>query len=609
MADAASPDPAVTTWTLGEELGRGALGRVVRVHGDDGRVLAGKLLHHSHRGDARAELRFDAEARLLAGVRHANLVGIHGVVAIGDERVLLMDLVDGPSLATLIARSGSVPAERAVRIARGIAAGLAEAHRRGVVHRDLKPANVLLAGDDTPRIVDFGLARAAALTGVAAGDLVVVGTPAYMSPEGVDPMAIDGRSDLYALGCILFEMLTGAPPFAGATSIATLEAHRHAPRPPLPGVAPELVRLVHALLAPAPADRPPSAQAVERALADHTALAPVPAAGAASACTRCGAPLVRAVPVCFACCAPQLGLGAGEHTVFVTGPGALTHKLDAGLRAHLIAWIDARPGLGLSSVRLAKSAPRLPFVLAGGLDAEGARGLVEAMVGLGLEARAVQGGRFALPELRKKTRQMSMRYLGIWAVSGWQAVTHMGVATIPVAIMGLLGSTAVAVHMSSRPVLERGERAALPQLGAALATSLARIAPVVQALQEERHRDALRGVVVRALGVGEVVPAAEAQRIDADLARVVDLALVAAARLDELERGVDPARLAGGDPALREQLRERDRLAAYLLDLTAQLDALRARWAAQRGPDASADAALAELRGHLDALDELRGRS
>lgn len=140
-------DPADTTWSLGAELGRGALGRVVRVQGSDGRTLAGKLLHRSLEGEPRARARFEAEARLLTGVSHPNLVGIHGLVEIGGERVLLMDLVDGPTLATLVAREAPLHLERAVALVRGIAAGLTEAHRQGLVHRDLKPANVKITPD------------------------------------------------------------------------------------------------------------------------------------------------------------------------------------------------------------------------------------------------------------------------------------------------------------------------------------------------------------------------------------------------------------------------------------------------------------------------------
>ena len=593
--------PRADALTLGAELGRGALGRVVRVEGGD-RPLAGKILHRSHRADPRAVARLEAEAHLLEGVRHPNLVGTHGLVELDGERVLLMDLVDGPSLATVIARDAPLGPDAAAALARGIAAGLAEAHRAGLVHRDLKPANVLVASDGAPRIVDFGLARATALTGVAAGDLVVVGTPAYMAPESLDPMAIDARSDLYALGCILFELLTGRPPFEGPTSVAVLEAHRRAPVPEVPA-PPDLARLVRWLLAKSPADRPQSAAVVERALADRGLPAPVAGAAARGACVACGAPILREVPVCFACRAAQTVVAAGAHTVFVVGPGASTHKLDAHLRERLLAWLRARPELGLAPASLEKEVPRVPFTLVTGIDAASAEALVDALAGLGLEARAVDGGRFALPAIKAKGRAMGGRYAGVALVSFAGGFHALGLLALPV--IGVVGGAAVLHGYVRSAQAVCVARAAPPSdLPAPLAAALARVGPVVLAIEEARHRDALRGIVERALGLAAAVPRDEAARIAPDLARVVDLAIVAGGKLDELERGLDAASLHGGDPAVRERLRERDAWAARLLEVTALLDGLRARWAATRATDALAE--LDEVRAHVEALEELR---
>ncbi|HEY0986456.1 MAG TPA: serine/threonine-protein kinase, partial [Kofleriaceae bacterium] len=148
-------------YRIGRELGSGAIGRVVEVHGDDGRLWAGKILHDSQRADERARRRFEAEARLLTGIAHPNLIGVEGLAHIGGQAVLVMELVAGSDLAHLIAAEAPLPAERVVALGRGVAAGLAEAHRAGLVHRDLKPANVLLGADGSPKVGDFGLARAA----------------------------------------------------------------------------------------------------------------------------------------------------------------------------------------------------------------------------------------------------------------------------------------------------------------------------------------------------------------------------------------------------------------------------------------------------------------
>src|ERR1041384_1147075 len=130
---AARPIPLLCrqVYRMGRELGSGAVGRVVEVHGDDGRVWAGKILHESQRADERARRRFEAEARLLTGVAHPNLIGVEGLVHIDGQAVLLMELVAGSDLAHLIAAEAPLAAERVVAIGRGVAAGLAEAHRAG----------------------------------------------------------------------------------------------------------------------------------------------------------------------------------------------------------------------------------------------------------------------------------------------------------------------------------------------------------------------------------------------------------------------------------------------------------------------------------------------
>ncbi|MCA9688746.1 MAG: serine/threonine protein kinase, partial [Myxococcales bacterium] len=257
--------PAAGEYRIGEALGQGAVATVVRVHGPDGRVYAGKILHASHGQDATAVARFAQEAELLAGIEHEHLVTLHGVVEIDGRRTLLMELVDGPTLEQLIARDAPLPEERVIALARGIAAGLSRAHGAGIIHRDLKPANVLVATGppETPKIADFGMARATSFAGVDRKAMAVLGTPDYMAPESLDPMAVDPRTDLYALGCILHEMMTGRPPYTAATPFGVLDQHRGAPIPPAPETYSRgLAALTAALLAKSPADRPQAAATV-----------------------------------------------------------------------------------------------------------------------------------------------------------------------------------------------------------------------------------------------------------------------------------------------------------------------------------------------------------
>jgi len=602
------------SWELGEELGHGALGRVVRVRDRrTGEALAGKILHASNRDDAGAAARFAREAELLHSLDHPNLVAVHGIQLIEGEQVLLMELIEGPSLAQLIAREGVLAESRVVAIGKGIAAGLQAAHRAGLVHRDLKPANVLVAPGDVAKIVDFGLARATSFAGVDRRAFALVGTPDYMAPESADPLAIDPRSDIYSLGCILYEMTAGQPPYGGATPFAVLQAHMEQPIPELtagPERSESLVRLVRALLAKSPADRPQSAAQVVHDLAAAHGLA-VHAAGAierAGQCAGCGAPLIERVPVCFGCGMEQVSIEPGGCAVWVTGPGKTSHKLDSGLRQRLLEWIRANPQVGLDPVGLAREVPRLPFVLATGVAEASARRLASSMQALGLEADWRAGHRFALVEMRRKAWSLSGRVLAIAA--GGLAMTNQ-ILRFPVVLVAALVAVPIVALVSGWGMAGRPAARALAAGGrglpSALRERLDRLAGLIPAIEARRHRESLRGAVQRVLALRESVPEAERAPVDVELGQVLDLAMAAAARLDELERRLTGADLRETDAGVRRDLRERDAWAARLLETSAQLDALRARWAAARAQDRGAtDETLDELRAQVAAFEEVQ---
>jgi serine/threonine-protein kinase len=248
--------------------GSGAFGVVLKArHEEDGRTLAVKALKPEHREDRNAYERFLREFRALLAIRHPDIVRVHGVGEVNGTPYAVMDFVEGPDLATVILRDGVLEPERAARIARGIASGLAAIHGEGIVHRDLKPHNVLLGPDGHAVLADFGTARR--VTGgrrlTVTGN--ILGTPAYMAPETFTDVMPGPSVDLYALGAILFEMLTGGVPYPAHDPIDAIRAVRDDPVPALPDtVPPAIAAVTRRLLAKSPAERFPNAGAVVEAI-------------------------------------------------------------------------------------------------------------------------------------------------------------------------------------------------------------------------------------------------------------------------------------------------------------------------------------------------------
>jgi tRNA A-37 threonylcarbamoyl transferase component Bud32 len=599
-------------YRIGEAIGHGAVARVVEVHAPDGRRLAGKILHESHRDDPAAAARFAQEAAILADLRHPNLVVVEGIVAIDGTDVLVMERVDGSDLARVLAREAPLSEPRLRALLRGIAAGLGAAHAAGVVHRDLKPSNVLMAADDTPKIADFGMARASSLAGVDPAAFAVLGTPDYMAPESIDPLAVDPRTDLYALGCIAFEAATGRPPYGGATPMSVIQAHREAEIPALPDRYGEGMRaLVRDLLAKSPADRPPAADAVIQALdrleSPSVALAHRDARGT-DRCARCGRRVVVEAGVCIACSAPLARIEPGGYTLLVVGPGAPGDKLDSELRERLLRWLVDNPSLRLDPRGLQRRIPRLPFTLATGLSERSGAALGVALRELGLETELVRGHALASAAMRTKTKRLWGRaaLIVFTSVAGlWGSAGPLGVlASMLIMFTGISVGTVVA--STWRVTRRRG--GVVDALPVPVEAALARIAPALPAIESQRHREGLRAVVerattlARALGPGDRDTAPE-------LARAVETALVTAARLDALDRELSRLARDEAGEAGRELLRERDTWAARLLALTAALDALTMRLAHARDrEDRTVDDELAAVRLQLEALEEVQAR-
>jgi len=210
-----------------EPIGSGGMGEVFRARDTKlNRDVALKVLPDLFADDPDRLARFQREAEVLASLNHPNIAQIYGLEESGDVRALVLELVEGPTLADRIAQ-GSIPLDEAIAIARQMADALEAAHEAGVIHRDLKPANIKVREDGTVKVLDFGLAKALGddrdgdpsesptLTTAATRAGVIMGTAAYMSPEQAKGKRVDKRTDIWGFGAVLFEMLTGKRPFAG----------------------------------------------------------------------------------------------------------------------------------------------------------------------------------------------------------------------------------------------------------------------------------------------------------------------------------------------------------------------------------------------------------
>lgn len=256
-------------YTLERELGRGSMARVFVARDPAGTPVALKALPPELASTTNAE-RFLREIRITGRLDHPHILAMLDFGAAGRHYWYAMPLVEGDSLRARIRSSGPLPAADVVTLGRQVTAALGYAHDHGVIHRDLKPENLMWAGDRWV-VLDFGLARALQTDVRLTGVNMPLGTPAYMSPEQITAAGeVDGRTDLYGLGCVLFEALTGRPPFVEASVVQLLRAQlQGAPAAPgslVAGVPPELDRVVLQALAKQPADRQASAAAMGAAL-------------------------------------------------------------------------------------------------------------------------------------------------------------------------------------------------------------------------------------------------------------------------------------------------------------------------------------------------------
>ncbi|MFE9092856.1 protein kinase [Streptomyces sp. NPDC007264] len=312
-------------YQLNTTIGRGAMGEVWRAYDQMlGRPVAVKLML-AQGTDPTAESRFRLEAQTAGRLHHPHVVGVLDFGEQDGRLFLVMELVEGDSLARVLSDDGPLPAERVAAIAAQAAAGLAVAHEQGIVHRDIKPGNLLLDAKGAVKIGDFGIARfmddpSGALT--ATGQ--IVGTSLYIAPERALGKPAGPPSDVYSLGCVLYQLLTGQPPFRAESPIAIL--HHHLDTPPVPPrelgavLPPAFENYLLGLLAKRPEDRPTARQAADWFATGAWRGRPEPLPAAAPA-PRHTPPAAPEAPV-----SPRTGPGPATTYKLPSAPAAPGHR-------------------------------------------------------------------------------------------------------------------------------------------------------------------------------------------------------------------------------------------------------------------------------------------
>jgi serine/threonine protein kinase len=278
-------------YELAEVIGRGGMGTVYRaVDMVLGRSVAVKMLPGLLADqDPTSVARFEREARAAAALNHPAVVAVYDTGADETARFIVMELISGRSLEAILRDEGPLDPDRAGGIAARVADALAAAHTAGIVHRDIKPANVMVAEDGSVKVLDFGIARAMDATTLTQ-NASVLGTAAYMAPEQALGKPADERSDIYSLGCVLYALLAGHPPFTEGGAAAILNQHANiAPttlRAENSRVSPALEAVVLQMLAKAPDDRPQTAAQVRDRLTNPSGNPPVTPASTAPTARR-----------------------------------------------------------------------------------------------------------------------------------------------------------------------------------------------------------------------------------------------------------------------------------------------------------------------------------
>ena len=260
--------PEVEGYEILAELGYGGMGVVYKAHQQRlSRFVALKMIRAGSLAKPEDLARFRIEAEAVAKQRHPNIIQIFDIGEVGGLPFVALELLEGGDLDAFLGGTPQ-PGEPSARLLATLAGAVHAAHQAGIIHRDLKPANVMLRTDGSLCLIDFGLAKANEGDVELTGTREIFGTPYYMSPEQGHAELIDARSDLYSLGIVFFEMLTGKKPYTGGSAMEVIYKHKRAE---LPELAPQFASyepIIRKLLAKAPVDRFQSARELLDAIAD-----------------------------------------------------------------------------------------------------------------------------------------------------------------------------------------------------------------------------------------------------------------------------------------------------------------------------------------------------
>ncbi len=534
-------------------IGSGGVGTVWRARDlRSGEAVALKVLHPHLRGDTLVAERFRREAALGQSLRHPNVTRAFELFEDAEALSFSLELLEGRTLKEAILAGGPLSVDEAVRVARACLLGLGAAHAAGIIHRDFKPQNVFVCANGEVKLLDFGFARVASAAGLTTRSLVLC-TPDYAAPETVMARPVDGRADLYALGVVLYEALTGRLPFRGGTPFDLLRRHLEEPPPSPRSLRPELPRsldaLVLRLMAKAPQERYATCEAVLDALTAQAHALPTPG----TTCPTCQAPRDARWPLCPACGTTEQGHAAGDWMVVLTrAPVAAVPTL-----RRLLDGVGAQARWGLKR-RDKKVVAGLPKVILKGIGEPLARLVRDRAIAGDLQVEMRRQSENNSDLLHDSNTPGYLFLLGVmlpWmGVLGW-AITSLVESGhgLPLVVAVGFGGPALAA------VVMRYPHQVLPALA-----SLQKLAPTAQLPPRlvARYRDALprltepslRGTLARLFERALVVHVTASQgqahvqmllddtaRATLEVAeRAVALALEAQDALDRLQRADEP---------------------------------------------------------------------